>query len=153
MPGRLSRNRLVRKGVGVCLEAKLRNQDNSGAYCIKNIGMFHRKKTRTAQPFTTSIYSVVKQPRGQAAPAPGGAGKVQKGQIRHAVMLTMRAITNRWSGMTVQFGKNTAALVNLENGKNLPVGTQIKGPIALEVAKMRHWQKVLDVQTPSGLLR
>eukprot|EP00668_Euglena_longa_P038216 GGOE01049207.1.p2 GENE.GGOE01049207.1~~GGOE01049207.1.p2 ORF type:complete len:158 (+),score=32.26 GGOE01049207.1:44-475(+) len=136
----------ARGGVGVCLMARLRNQDNSGPVVLKHIGMFHRKKTHPGQKFTASIFTMAKQ----QAKLPGQS-RMQKGQVKHSVMLTMRAITYRNSGITVQFGRNTAAMVDLTNGKNVPLGDRIVGPIAMEVAKARLWQKLLDVQEPKCL--
>eukprot|EP00669_Euglena_mutabilis_P012180 TRINITY_DN6803_c0_g1_i1.p4 TRINITY_DN6803_c0_g1~~TRINITY_DN6803_c0_g1_i1.p4 ORF type:complete len:151 (-),score=62.21 TRINITY_DN6803_c0_g1_i1:42-434(-) len=125
--------------------ARLRNQDNSGPVVLKHIGMFDRKKTCAGQKFTTSICSMAKQPALKVA---GQTGRLQKGQIKHAVMLTMRGSTHRHSGITVQFGKNTAAMVDLTNGKNVPLGDRIVGPIAMEVVRQRLWQKLVDIQDP-----
>eukprot|EP00667_Euglena_gracilis_P028794 EG_transcript_37217 len=107
--------------------ARLRNQDNSGPVVLKHIGMFHRKKTHPGQKFTSSIFTMAKQ----QAKLPGQASRMQKGQVKHSVMLTMRAIQYRNSGITVQFGRNTAAMVDLTNGKNVPLGDRIVGPIAM----------------------
>ncbi len=58
-------------------------------------------------------------------------------QVLHAVIIRQKRAYTRYNGVKVKFADNAAIIVN-EDG--MPRGTEIKGPVAREVAE--RWVKV-----------
>lgn len=98
--------------------------DNSGGRILKIIGVLGYKGVRKRSPKAgvgdVVICSVV-----------SGNPKV-KGTIVRAVIIRQKKEYSRPSGMKVSFEDNAAAVINEEG---LPVGTEIKGAVAREVAE------------------
>lgn len=98
--------------------------DNTGAKLLKVISVFGykgRRRRRPAAGIGDMVNCSVKE----------GTVKWRK-QVVRAVIVRQKKEYRRPNGLRVSFEDNAAVLVN-EKGE--PLGTQIKGPIAKEVAE------------------
>ncbi len=106
------------------LGSYLNCNDNSGGKVLKIIGVAGYKGRRGRNPRAgvgdIVICSVVK-----------GSPKV-KGTVVKAVIIRQKKEYRRPNGMRISFEDNAAAIVNEEG---IPVGTEIKGVVAREVAE------------------
>jgi large subunit ribosomal protein L14 len=98
--------------------------DNSGAKVVQIIGVKGTKAHYTLYP-KAGIGDVV------IVSVKKGDQKV-KGKVLRAVIIRQRKMFRRPNGLRVCFEDNAAVIID-ENG--LPVGTEIKGVIAREVAE------------------
>jgi large subunit ribosomal protein L14 len=118
------------KGVGAKLTRGLNvgswvlAADNSGARIVKIISV-KGGKTRKGRQQYAKIGDFVKISVKKGVPA-------MKGQVFEAVVLRQKKPFRRKTGERVAFVDNAVALLKDEKGN--PKGTQIKGPIAREVA-------------------
>ena len=106
------------------LGSKLLCHDNSGAREVAIIGVIGFKGTRGRNPkagVSTLVIASVKS---------GKPDMVKK--VVRAVIVRQKKEFRRASGVRVSFEDNAAILVNEEG---LPIGTEIKGVIAKEVAE------------------
>ncbi|ORY93407.1 putative MRPL38-mitochondrial ribosomal protein, large subunit [Syncephalastrum racemosum] len=122
------------------LKGTLNVIDNSGAIiaeCIRvmNGGRFARAGDE--------IVCVVKRARpinpnltGQAA-----TQKVQKGDVRHALVVRARKETPRPDGRYIRFDDNACVLLN---NKKEPLGTRILGVVSAEL-RAKNWMKVASL--------
>jgi large subunit ribosomal protein L14 len=122
------------KGVGAKLTKSLNigslvlASDNSGARIVKIVSVKGGKTTRGRQQYA-KIGDWVK------VSVRKGDYKM-KGQVFDAVVIRQKKPFRRRTGERVAFQDNAVALLKDEKGN--PKGTQIKGPIAKEVAD--RWQ-------------
>ena len=122
------------KGVGARLTRGLNigslvlSSDNSGARIVKIVGV-KGGKTRKGRQQYAKIGDWVK------VSVRKGDHKM-KGEVFDAVVIRQRKPFKRKTGERVAFMDNAVALLKDEKGN--PKGTQIKGPIAKEVAD--RWQ-------------
>ncbi|MEM4366630.1 MAG: 50S ribosomal protein L14 [Candidatus Anstonellales archaeon] len=108
--------------------------DNSGARSIGIIGVVGYKGRRSRYP-TAGVADMV------IASVKSGKPEM-KGKIVKAVIVRAKKEWRRSDGMHVAFEDNAAVLVNDEG---LPVGTEIKGVVAREVAD--RYPKVAAIST------
>ncbi len=98
--------------------------DNSGARIVKIIAVKGGKTRRKRQQYA-KIGDLVKVSSRKGNPE-------MKGQVFDAVVIRQKKPFKRKTGERVAFTDNAVAL--LKDDKGNPKGTQIKGPIAREVA-------------------
>ena len=122
------------KGVGAKLTKSLNigslvlASDNSGARIVKIVSVKHGKSTKGRQQYA-KIGDWVKVSVRKGNPE-------MKGEVFDAVVIRQRKPYRRNTGERVAFTDNAVVLLKDEKGN--PKGTQIKGPIAKEVAD--RWQ-------------
>ena len=102
--------------------------DNSGARIVRIVGVKHGKSTKGRQQYA-KIGDQVKISVRKGDPK-------MKGEVFDAVVIRQKKPYKRNTGERVAFTDNAVAL--LKDDKGNPKGTQIKGPIAKEVAD--RWQ-------------
>ena len=104
--------------------AKVLASDNSGARIVKLVGVKHGKTRRGRQQYA-KLGDWVKVSVRKGDP------KI-KGEVFDAVVIRQKKPIRRNTGERIAFTDNAVALLKDEKGN--PKGTQIKGPIAKEVA-------------------
>jgi len=109
---------------GLLVGSRLLCHDNSGAREIQIIGVLRNNTTRKRVP-SAGIGNLV-----IASVKKGNPDMVKK--IVRAVIIRQRKEFRRPNGLRVSFEDNAAVLIT-EDG--LPVGTEIKGVVAKEVAE------------------
>lgn len=109
------------------------SSDNSGARIVKVVAVKGGKTRRGRQQYA-KIGDAVKVSVRKGNPE-------MKGQVFDAVVIRQRKPFRRKTGERVAFTDNAVAL--LKDDKGNPKGTQIKGPIAREVAD--RWQFVAKI--------
>jgi large subunit ribosomal protein L14 len=102
--------------------------DNSGARIVKIVGVKHGKTKKGRQQYA-KIGDHVKVSVRKGNPD-------MKGEVFDAIVIRQKKPYKRNTGERVAFMDNAVALLKDEKGN--PKGTQIKGPIAKEVAD--RWQ-------------
>eukprot|EP01012_Entosiphon_sulcatum_P023642 TRINITY_DN2873_c0_g1_i1.p1 TRINITY_DN2873_c0_g1~~TRINITY_DN2873_c0_g1_i1.p1 ORF type:complete len:147 (-),score=20.82 TRINITY_DN2873_c0_g1_i1:23-424(-) len=107
--------------------------DDSGATALKCIGTRQRRWVNVGHWMPVAIKAIRRQ---GDAPL-----RVKRKQTARAVILTLKAAQRRPSGITVEFGRNTACVIN---DKGTCVGGKINGPVSLEVKK-RGYGKLADI--------
>jgi len=119
------------KGVGARLTKSLNigslvlASDNSGARIVKIVSVKHGKTRKGRQQYA-KIGDWVKVSSRKGDPK-------MKGEVFDAVVIRQKKPFRRNTGERVAFQDNAVALLKDEKGN--PKGTQIKGPIAKEVAE------------------
>jgi len=98
--------------------------DNSGAKLLQIISVRGFKGTRRTKP-SAGVASSVR------CSVIRGSEKVRK-QVFHCVIVRQKKEYKRPDGTSIGFADNAAVMVD---EKNMPRGTQIKGPIAREVVE------------------
>ncbi len=107
--------------------------DNSGARIVRIVGVKHGKTKKGRQQYAKIADHVKVSVR---------AGKPElKGQVFDAIVIRQKKSFRRFTGERVMFEDNAVAL--LKDDKGNPKGTQIKGPIAREVAE--RWKAVSKI--------
>ena len=97
-------------------ETNLEVADNSGArrvQCIKVIGGSKRRFASVGDVIIVSIKEAIPK------------GKVNKGDVHHAVIVRTAKEIRRNDGSAIRFDKNAAVLINKQQE---PIGTRIFGP-------------------------
>ena len=112
---------------------RLRAADNSGARIVRIVGV-NRSKTRRGRQQYVKIGDWVRVSVRAGNPE-------MKGQVFEAVVIREKKPFRRYTGERVAFTDNAVALMKDEKGN--PKGTQIKGPIAKEVAE--RWPFVAKI--------
>ncbi|MBR9705516.1 50S ribosomal protein L14 [Candidatus Pacearchaeota archaeon] len=113
---------------GLNIGSLLLASDNSGARIVKIVGV-KGGKTRKGRQQYAKLADKVKVSVRKGDPK-------MKGQVFDAVIIRQRKPVRRYTGERIAFTDNAVAL--LKDDKGNPKGTQIKGPIAKEVAD--RWQ-------------
>lgn len=106
--------------------------DNSGAkriMCIKVLGGTRRKYAGLGDVVVVSIKVATAQ------------AKVQKGDVKRAVIVRTRKGTKRSDGTMIKFDDNSAVLIS-EAGE--PIGTRVFGPVAREL-RARKFAKIISL--------
>ena len=125
MPARVTR--------GLNIGSKVLASDNSGARIVRITGVKRGKTSKGTQQYAKV---------GDWVKVSVRAGKPEmKGQVFDAVVIRQRKSYRRNTGERVMFEDNAVALLKDEKGN--PKGTQIKGPIAREVAE--RWKIVAKI--------
>ncbi len=109
---------------GICVGTRLVCNDNSGAKIVQVIGVdgYRAKRGMVPKAGIGEIVTVAVK-KGTAA---------MKKKVVKAVIVRQRKEYRRPNGVRIQFEDNAAVLVD---DQGLPVGTEIKGAIAREVAE------------------
>jgi large subunit ribosomal protein L14 len=110
---------------GLNLGSYVLASDNSGARIVKLVGLKGMKTKRGRQQYI-KIGDLVKISVRKGDPK-------MKGEIFDAVVIRQKKPFRRNTGELIAFQDNAVALLKDEKGN--PKGTQIKGPIAKEVAE------------------
>ena len=106
--------------------------DNSGAkrvQCIKVLGGSHRRYARIGDLIKVSVKEAI--PR----------GKVKKGQVMNAVVVRTKKGVRRPDGSLIKFDVNSAVLLD---GKQVPIGTRIFGPVTREL-RTEKFMKIISL--------
>ncbi|KEZ45437.1 hypothetical protein SAPIO_CDS1738 [Scedosporium apiospermum] len=121
------------------LKTMLNCIDNSGAAlveCAMVVGL--KRHARIGD----RLVVVVQEQRSSAdAGGMSSANKVKRGDIRHAVVVRTKYMTQRQNGSVVKFDDNACVLINKSGD---PVGTRINGVVASELRK-KKWHKILSM--------
>ena len=110
----------------------LKVADNTGAklvMCIKVLGGSKRKYA--------SIGDVIKVAIKEALPR----GKVKKGEVYNAVIVSTANGVRRSDGSLVKFDGNAAVILN---NKHEPIGTRIFGPVTREL-RTTNFMKIISL--------
>ncbi len=113
-------------------ETKLEVADNSGArkvQCIKVIGGSKRKFASVGDVIIVSIKEAIPK------------GKVNKGDVHHAVIVRTAKEIRRNDGSAIRFDKNAAVLINKQQE---PIGTRIFGPVTREL-RAKKFMKIISL--------
>lgn len=118
---------------GLNLGAYVKAADNSGALIVKIVGVKHGKVKRGQQQYA-KVGDHVKVSIRKGNPE-------MKGLVFDAIVVRQKMAYRRLNGERVAFTDNAAVLLKDEKGN--PKGTQIKGPVAKEVAE--RWPNVAKI--------
>ena len=113
-------------------ETNLEVADNSGArrvQCIKVIGGSKRKFASVGDVIIVSIKEAIAR------------GKVNKGDVHHAVIVRTAKEIRRNDGSAIRFDKNAAVLINKQQE---PIGTRIFGPVTREL-RAKKFMKIISL--------
>ena len=113
-------------------ETNLEVADNSGArrvQCIKVIGGSKRRFASVGDVIIVSIKEAI--PR----------GKVNKGDVHHAVIVRTAKEIRRNDGSAIRVDKNAAVLINKQQE---PIGTRIFGPVTREL-RAKKFMKIVSL--------
>ena len=113
-------------------ETNLEGADNSGArrvQCIKVIGGSKRKFASVGDIIIVSIKEAIPK------------GKVNKGDVHHAVIVRTAKEIRRNDGSAIRFDKNAAVLINKQQE---PIGTRIFGPVTREL-RAKKFMKIISL--------
>ncbi len=106
--------------------------DNSGAKKLQCIKVLGGSKRRYA-----GIGDIIKVSIKEALPG----SRVQKGDVRRAVIVRTRKEVRREDGSYIRFDDNAAVLIN---DAQEPIGTRIFGPVAREL-RARNFMKIVSL--------
>ena len=113
-------------------ETNLEVADNSGArrvQCIKVIGGSKRRFASVGDVIIVSVKEAIPK------------GKVNKGDVHHAVIVRTAKEIRRNDGSAIRFDKNAAVLINKQQE---PIGTRIFGPVTREL-RAKKFMKIISL--------
>mgnify|MGYP003348623396 FL=1 len=113
-------------------ETNLEVADNSGArrvQCIKVIGGSKRRFASVGDIIIVSVKEAIPK------------GKVNKGDVHHAVIVRTAKEIRRNDGSAIRFDKNAAVLINKQQE---PIGTRIFGPVTREL-RAKKFMKIVSL--------
>ena len=113
-------------------ETNLEVADNSGArrvQCIKVLGGSKRRFASVGDVIIVSIKEAIPK------------GKVNKGDVHHAVIVRTAKEIRRNDGSAIRFDKNAAVLINKQQE---PIGTRIFGPVTREL-RAKKFMKIVSL--------
>ncbi|MDC3057410.1 50S ribosomal protein L14 [Alphaproteobacteria bacterium] len=113
-------------------ETNLEVADNSGArrvQCIKVIGGSKRRFASVGDIIIVAIKEAIPK------------GKVNKGDVHHAVIVRTAKEIRRNDGSAIRFDKNAAVLINKQQE---PIGTRIFGPVTREL-RAKKFMKIVSL--------
>lgn len=112
--------------------------DNSGAQIAECINILKSGKyARIGDEIVVVIQKA--RPIGSSVGS-ANVNKVQKGDIKHALIIRTKKETRRKDGRYIRFDDNACILIN----KKEPIGTRILGVVPAEL-KYKGWSKVLSL--------
>ncbi|SPO04597.1 probable 50S ribosomal protein L14 [Cephalotrichum gorgonifer] len=121
------------------LKSMLNCIDNSGAAiveCVMVVGL------QRAAKIGDRIVVVVQEQRNSAdVGAMSSANKVKRGDVRHAVIVRTKQMSQRRDGSVVKFDDNACVLVSKSGD---PIGSRINGVVATELRR-KKWSKILSM--------
>ena len=115
----------ARATAGLNLGAIMASSDNSGAKIVKLVSV-KRSKAKKGKQVCAKMADWVKVSVKKGVPD-------MKGKVFDAVVIRQKKAYRRLNGERIAFEDNAVAILKDEKGN--PKGTQIKGPIAREVAE------------------
>ena len=118
---------------GLNLGSMVLSSDNSGARIVRITGVKHGK-TKHGRQQSVKIGDWVKVSVRAGDPE-------MKGKVFDAVVIRQRKPYRRYTGERIAFTDNAVVLLKDEKGN--PKGTQIKGPVAREIAE--RWTSVAKI--------
>ena len=116
----------------IITETKLNVADNSGAKLVQCIKVLGGSKRRSASIGDVIVVSVK-----EAIPN----GKVKKGEVTRAVVVSTKKGVFRKDGSTIRFDQNSAVLLTKEGE---PIGTRIFGPVTREL-RLKKFTKIISL--------
>lgn len=125
----------------ILLKSRLRCIDNTGAQVVECIRVLQSKR---AARVGERIACVVQRARPiplDAVASSTTAGKVRRGDLRHAVITSTRKPVRRGDGTSVRFDDNTCVLVS-KTGE--PLGTRVSGAVSSEL-RGKKYSKILSL--------
>lgn len=114
------------------MRTMLKVADNSGAkrvMCIKVLGGSRRRYAGIGDIIVVSVKEALPN------------AKVNKGDVKKAVVVRVKKETRRPDGSYIKFDENSAVLLN--DAKE-PIGTRIFGPVAREL-RNRNFMKIISL--------
>ena len=114
------------------VQTELQVADNTGAKRIECIKVLGGSKRRYASIGDTIVIAVK-----EAIPK----GKVNKGDVHHAVIVRTAKEIRRNDGSAIRFDKNAAVLINKQQE---PIGTRIFGPVTREL-RAKKFMKIVSL--------
>ncbi|KTW27896.1 ribosomal protein L14 [Pneumocystis jirovecii RU7] len=113
--------------------------DNSGAQLAECINVL--KSGKYAKIGCDEIVVVIQKARSSGLSAGSqNINKVQRGDIKHALVVRTKKETRRKDGKYIRFDDNACILIN----KKEPIGTRILGIVSAEL-KYKGWNKVISL--------
>ncbi|KXJ88917.1 mitochondrial 54S ribosomal protein YmL38/YmL34 [Microdochium bolleyi] len=123
------------------LKSMLNCIDNSGASLVECVMIVGRKRHAS---IGDRIVAVVQKNRNSSEAgmnASSAAGKVKRGDIRHAIVVRTKKKVQRPDGSVVRFDDNACVLVNKAGD---PVGTRVNSVVGAELRR-KKWAKILSM--------
>ena len=114
------------------IQTELNVADNTGAKrveCIKVLGGSKRRFASVGDVIIVSIKEAIPK------------GKVNKGDVHHAVIVRTAKEIRRNDGSAIRFDKNAAVLINKQQE---PIGTRIFGPVTREL-RAKKFMKIISL--------
>ena len=114
------------------VQTELQVADNTGAKkieCIKVLGGSKRRFAGVGDVIIVSIKEAIPK------------GKVNKGDVHHAVIVRTAKEIRRNDGSAIRFDKNAAVLINKQQE---PIGTRIFGPVTREL-RAKKFMKIISL--------
>ncbi|KKF95295.1 54S ribosomal protein L38 mitochondrial [Ceratocystis platani] len=105
--------------------------DNSGAALVECAMVVGQKRHA----------GIVQKQRGSSESGTTMANKVKRGDMRHAVVVRTKQMSQRPDGSVVRFDDNACVLINKAGD---PVGSRINGVVGQELRK-KKWSKILSM--------
>ncbi|KAG4305860.1 hypothetical protein PORY_000770 [Pneumocystis oryctolagi] len=135
----------VFKNFGVCevvlminLKTILSVVDNSGAQLAECINVL--KSGKYAKIGDEIVVVIQKARSSNASVSSSNMNKIQRGDIKHALVVRTKKETRRKDGRYIVFDDNACILIN----KKEPIGTRILGAVPAEL-KYKGWSKVISL--------
>ncbi|KAK9454716.1 ribosomal protein L14b/L23e [Dipodascopsis uninucleata] len=116
----------------IYLKSLLNVIDNSGAAlveCVNVLGKGNKNAGRVGDRIVVVVQALRSAKLMQQS---SSANRVQRGDIRHAVIVRTKKEFSRKDGTVIRFDDNACVLVN---NQGEPVGTRIMGVVARELSK------------------
>ncbi|KKA28085.1 hypothetical protein TD95_003623 [Thielaviopsis punctulata] len=120
------------------LKTMLNCIDNSGAAVVECAMVVGQKRHAR---IGDRLVVVVQKQRGSAESGTTMANKVKRGDMRHAVVVRTRQMSQRPDGSVVRFDDNACVLINKAGD---PVGSRINGVVGQELRR-KKWSKILSM--------
>ncbi|KAL5605974.1 hypothetical protein BROUX41_006225 [Berkeleyomyces rouxiae] len=112
--------------------------DNSGAALVECAMVVGQKRHAR---IGDRLVVVVQKQRGSSESGTTMANKVKRGDMRHAVVVRTRQMSQRPDGSVVRFDDNACVLINKAGD---PVGSRINGVVGQELRR-KKWSKILSM--------
>jgi large subunit ribosomal protein L14 len=113
-------------------ESKLIVGDNCGAKRVKCLKILKFSKSSGAKPMSLAVVSVRKVKNSK---------RIIKGEICKGVLIRLKKILQRDTGLCISFSDNSIILVDV---KNIPIGSRVYGPIFKEF-RFGEYPKLLSL--------
>ncbi|KAH7883040.1 ribosomal protein L14b/L23e [Phlebopus sp. FC_14] len=122
------------------LKGTLNVIDNSGAFLVECVNVLKQKVNNRWGSVGDEIVCVVKQARTQSG-AGSSALKVQRGDVRRAVIVRTKKPVRRPDGQYIRFDDNAVVLLN---NKREMLGNRIGGVVSADLRR-KGWGKIASL--------